>query len=265
MKKILMCPPNYYNVEYEINPWMDTKNKVDTTNALNVYRSLKEIYEKLGLTVWEIEPVKGLPDMVYTANVGYVEGNTFIKSNFKFDQRKKESKLAADFLKKKNYEIKTIPDEIIFEGEGDVIRSDNKYFLGWGKRTMPEAKEYLEKYTGKEFTLLELVDPFYYHLDTCFAPLSDEVVVINPASFTAEGLETIKKSFSSIIETNEKDNQVLACNFVTANNCVVIGKGISDELEKNIKDAGFEIRQIDMSEYMKGGGSVKCVTLEIYD
>lgn len=265
MKKILMCPPNYYDVEYEINPWMNVNNKVDTTNALATYGALKTAFEKNGLTVWEIEPEKGFPDMVYVTNSGYAEDKIFIKANFKHDQRKKESSFAADFFKEKGYEIKTLPSEVIFEGEGDLIRSESKYFLGFGKRTEKSAAEYLQNILNKPVTTLELVDPYYYHLDTCFAPLNDDTVVINPNSFTQESLAEVKRSFSNIIEANEKDNKVLACNLVVANNAVILGKGISDNLQEQIQVSGFKVVQVDMKEYMKGGGSVKCVSLEIYE
>jgi N-dimethylarginine dimethylaminohydrolase len=265
MKKILMCPPNYFDVEYEINPWMDRNNKVSRTAVLNTYRSVKETYEGFGLQVWEITPEKGLPDMVFTANIGYAEGNRFVKANLKHEERRKESKLAADFFKMKGFEILTVPEDIFFEGEGDIIRSDNKYFLGWGKRTDPKAKKYLDDYFQVEFTDLELVDPYYYHLDTCFAPLNDDIVVINRRSFTDEALKKIERSFPKIIDTNEQDNKVLACNLVVVGDNVVIGKGISPELSNKIKDEGFQVIEIDMTEYMKGGGSVKCITQEIFD
>jgi N-dimethylarginine dimethylaminohydrolase len=265
MKKILMCPPNYFDVEYEINPWMNKDNKVNRVAVLNTYSAVKSVYDAVGFPVYEIEQEKGLPDMVYTANIGYAEGNVFLRSNFKHPERRKEPKLAADFLKQNGFEIHTVPEEIFFEGEGDVIRSDKKYFMGHGKRTDPRAKKYLEETFKKEFIDLELIDPYYYHLDTCFAPLNDDVVVINRKSFTPEALGKIEKSFNKIIDTNDQDNKVLACNLVVAGNVVVLGKGISPELSENIKKEGFEVREIDMSEYMKGGESVKCITFEIFD
>src|SRR6185503_1242345 len=141
MKKILLCPPAHYDIEYVINPWMDTKNKVNSSKAEDAYTHLKQIYTDLGCEILEIAQKKGLPDMVYAANYGFPQSNLFIKSNYKYDERKDEAEAAKIYFKKLGFEIKELPQDIEFEGQGDLLVAGDKYLLGWVKRTDPEAKK----------------------------------------------------------------------------------------------------------------------------
>jgi len=264
MKKILLCPPIFYDIEYEINPWMRLENKVDRQKVKEEYAELKSVYKSLGAEVLEIDPVKGLPDMVYAANLGFPLGNKFALSNFRYPQRRKEADYAKIFFEKLGFKIVTLPDGVYFEGQGDLLTAGGKYFLGWGKRSSREAKEILSKELGIEFVDFELKDPYFYHLDMSLGPLDNETVLMKSESFTKEGVAKIKAEFKNVIETTEEDNKFMACNLVVINKTVVIGQGISDSLKKNIEKYGFTVKEVPMDEYRKGGGSIKCLTLEFY-
>jgi N-dimethylarginine dimethylaminohydrolase len=263
-KKILMCPPDYFEIEYSINPWMNPAIKVDKAEAFKQYNALKVEFQKAGGEIAELQPSRGLPDMIYTSNAGYAEGDVFVKANFKAHQRQHESIKAEDYFKENKYQIFEIPENIIFEGEGDLIRSKSKYFLGWGQRSDLIAKDYIEDIIGKEVLALELVDPYFYHLDTCFGPLNDNIVVLNENAFSEGSLIKIYEKFRTVITTNEQDNSVLASNLVVIGNNVILGKGISDDLRGEIRKHKFNVIETDMSEFLKGGGSVKCLALEIF-
>lgn len=259
-----MCSPLYFTIAYEINPWMHRENQVDQEKAIKQYDKLKKTYQTLGVEVIEIEPHISLPDMVYTANFGCMEGDMFIKSNFRYLQRRKESDLAARFLKKTlDCRISSIPDNIFFEGQGDLLKNHVRYFFGHGFRSQKEALPYLQDILPLPIIDLALTNPYFYHLDTCFAPLSQDAVIINPAAFPQESLKKIRQYFSFVIETDEKDNTHMACNLVVVGKTIVVGKGISKNLRKKCENIGFTVLEINMSEYLKGGGSIKCVSFEI--
>ena len=262
---LLLCPPKYYQIEYEINPWMDVKNKVIKSKAEEEFEKLVEIYKYLGIKVEQIAPQPGLPDMTYAANHGFVIDNLFIKSNFRFKQRRKEAQFAQEYFSKKNFKIKKLPENISFEGQGDLFFRDGKFFAGYGKRTDKEAVSFLENILGDELICLRVNNPYYYHLDTCFAPLGRGIAVINPASFSKEDIRKIKRNFKKVIETDTKDNKLLCCNLVSVDGAAVIGKGVSRELKKNISSLGWQVVEAEMDEFLKGGGSVKCLTLEYFN
>jgi N-dimethylarginine dimethylaminohydrolase len=264
MKKILLCPPAFYDIEYEINPWMHLKNKVNRRKVYEEYKNLKATYESLGVEVLEINPVKGLPDMVYAANLGFPLGNKFVLANFKYKQRRKEADYAKVFFQKLGFEIVDLPDKLYFEGQGDLLTVGGKFFLGWGKRSSKEMKDVLNDKVGIKCIDLELQDPYFYHLDMSLGPLDSKTALVRPGSFIKEGLSKLRKEFPNIIETTEKDDKFMACNLVVVGKTVIIAKGISAKLKSSIRKYGFKVVEIPMDEFRKGGGSIKCLTLEFY-
>ncbi len=262
---VLMCSPDHFGVVYRINPWMHPeKDQVNKQIALEQWQNLVDIYKSLGLEVQVIPQDPDLPDMVYAANFGFVLNNTFIKANFKYDERKEEAELSKKYFTKQGFEIYELPKEIFFEGQGDLLKMGQSYFFGWGKRSDPQAKKYLEEALGAEIIDLELVDPYYYHLDTCFAPLNETTVAINPLSFTKEGLEKINQHFPNVILMGKEDNAILACNLVVIGETVVTGQGITQKFKDDLAKYGFSTKEVPMDEFRKGGGSVKCLTLEYF-
>ena len=275
VKTVLVCPPTHYKVVYKINPWMDTKNPVTQARALAEFNALKRAYQKLGVTVHEIPQKEGLPDMVYAANFGFPfrlgKKNIFIPANFMHDERKKESALAEDYFKKKGFQIRRIAKDIIWEGQGDLLKAGDTYIVGWGKRSDKKAKGALAErleVREKDMIDLRLTSGHYYHVDTALAPLDENTVVINSKAFNRTGLRKIHNRFDRVIEASDQDNSVLACNLVVVEQnkkkTIVTGKGISQALKDQYRDHGFSVREIPMNEFRKGGGSVKCLTLEYY-
>lgn len=259
--KLLMCPPQFFRIEYEINPWMSVSNNADSMKVNEQYAFLKKTFLEIGVEIEEFVPDQRYPDMVYTANYAVIQDKKVVIANFKYEQRQGESVLADEYFRKHGYDVSRLPTNILFEGEGDFLRSGNRWFLGYGKRSMKEAGPLLEKVLEREVIPLELVDPFFYHLDTCFAPLSPDTVLVNPASFTAEGMKIIERSFTNIITTQPEDNKIMACNLICFNKTIVTGQGVGESLKGTLQKNGYSIREVPMSQYIKGGGSVKCCSL----
>ena len=263
MKKLLLCPPKFYDIRYEINPWMDKNNPINKQKSQQQYDKLKETYNTLGIKYFELPPEKDLPDQVFTTDIGHAEGKIFIRASFKYKERRKEADIAESFFKKKGYKIYALPQKVYFEG-GDFIKSGDKYFFGWGKRSSHDAIFYLEKALDAEIIPIELPDDYFYHLDTCFAPISDSIAVANLGALTKEGISTLKKHFPKIIPTNDQDNQMMACNLIAVDKNAILTQGISKDLKKNLTPYLDLIGTVPMGEYLKGGGSIHCVSFEIF-
>lgn len=265
MQKILLCPPTYFDIEYAINPWMHIDQKVNRTKVLEEYQNLKNKYTELGVEFDELKPTKSLSDQVYTTDIGLPIGKLFIKSNFKYGQRKPEATIGAEYFTAKKYAIYQIPPAISYEGEGDLIKNGDRYFMGWGQRTMYKAEEYLQIALQKEVIPLQLINPNFFHLDTCFAPLNSDVAIYYPKAFSEDARQTLKEYFKELIPIHKKDADVFACNLVILEKNIVIHKGLSADLKKIIESYDFTVHGLDMREYLKGGGSVKCVSLQIFE
>lgn len=242
---------------------MDTENPVDTDRAIEQYNTLTYAYRQLGIEYDELTPHADLPDQIYTTDLGHAENNIFIKASFKYPERQKEADIAEEYFRGKDFDIKTFGPDIFFEG-GDLLKSGNTYFFGHGKRSSKNALPILEEMLDADVIGISLPDERFYHLDTCFTPLSEQIALVNKEALTPEDLEILEKHFDRLIPTSNQDNQLLVCNMLVNEQDLVMGEGVSNELKDELISLGFRIITVPMSEYLKGGGSIHCVSLEIW-
>lgn len=256
-----MCPPQYFDVDYEINPWMNIKNKPDIKLAQKQWQDLHETYQTLNAKVNLVEQVKGQPDMVFTANAGLVYENKFIPSQFKFRERKGEEPHFIKWFKDNNYKIQRLSPAIDFEGEADRIFYGKKIIMGYGFRSSLAAHLEISKILNKQVISLELINPNFYHLDTCLAYFDyTDTIIYYPQAFSHESREKIKKEFKNIIEVSDDEAFKYACNSININNKVVINENCP-KVYSQLKKYNYNIHILNTSEFMKAGGSIKCMTL----
>ncbi|MGA5541169.1 dimethylargininase [Mycobacterium sp. NPDC051198] len=256
-----MTAPQYFTVEYAINPWMDTATPVDTALALSQWETLRRVYADLGHTVDLVTPRAGLPDMVYAANGGFLIGDTAVVARFAYPQRTGEADAYAEWMTAAGY--RTVFTDHVNEGQGDLLLVGSTLLAGYGFRTDPRAHAEIAAATGLEAISLELVDPRFYHLDTALAVLDDSTIAYHPPAFSAEARKRLTELFGDAIEVGSADAFVLGLNVVSDGRHVVMpaaATGFADQLRRT----GFEPIGVDLSELLKGGGSVKCCTLERY-
>jgi len=245
---------------------MHIDNAVDPDQARQQFDNLITTYATLGVPVRQIKPNKGLPDMVYTANFGFAQDGVFVPAQFKYAERQAESDYAIEFFKSEGFEIRPLPEGIVYEGEGDHLRTpDGRHFMGYGKRTDKQAAEHLAQLLAVEVIPLELINPYFYHLDTAFSPLTDDIALINPESFTSAGIKTLHDHFPTVIETNKQDNTAMAPNLLRVNQDLLMAEGISEELQNTLAELGFTIHTVATTEFLKGGGSIKCLSMQVYE
>lgn len=263
--KILMCKPDFYGIEYEINPWMHVEVQSDNTKAKLQWESLYHILKNdLKADVRLVEPQKNLPDMVFTANAAVMLEKKAVISRFKFPQRQGEEPFFKDWFEKNGYEAITLPDEISFEGAGDALFLNGILYSGYVPRTDISSHALVSKYLGVPVISLELVNPSFYHLDTCFCPLNGGFLIYYPEAFDSYALKVINSNVpeDKQIIVNAEEASYFTCNAVNIGNAVVTN--LTTERFKNLlKEKGFSHHQTDLSEFMKAGGAAKCLTLKI--
>jgi N-dimethylarginine dimethylaminohydrolase len=256
-----MTPPTFFAVEYAINPWMDTSTEVDTHVAMNQWEALRQTYKELGHTVELVEPVAGLPDMVYAANGGLLANGKAVVARFAYPQRAGESAAYAEWMARHGYH----PTETrhLNEGQGDLLVVGSIMLAGYGFRTELAAHAEVATVLGMPVVSLELIDPKFYHLDTALAVLDDTTIAYYAPAFSDEARTKLLELFPDAIEVADADADVLGLNVVSDGLNVVMPEaatGFADQL----REAGFRPIGVDLSELLKGGGSVKCCTLEVH-
>ena len=261
VRRYAMTAPAHFTVEYAINPWMDTSTPVDTALAVRQWEHLVDVYRSLGHTVELVAPVAGLPDMVYAANGGLVVGGKAVVARFAYPQRADEAIAYERWMTDSGFP--PVHTKHVNEGQGDLLVVGSTVLAGYGFRTDRAAHDEVAVAVGMPVVSLELVDPRFYHLDTALAVLDDTTIAYYPPAFSGEARATITELFPDAIEVASADAFVLGLNAVSDGRHVVLPAAATGFC-KQLVDAGFEPVGVDLSELLKGGGSVKCCTLEVY-
>lgn len=260
-KRVLMCPPTHFEVAYEINDWMHINDPVDPKLAASQWQKLRQTYADLGFEVEEIEPVKGLPDMVFTANGALViDGKVFLP-RFKYKERQGETPKFKAWFEQRGYDDIYMPKDNS-EGEGDALYAGGVIFAGFGFRSSRASHSEMANFFRKDVVSLRLVDPRFYHLDTAMCPIDDSTLMYYPPAFDRASREALEHHFSKRIVASEEDAAGFGLNGVSDGRNVVISaaaKGLIKELKKH----GYNPIGRDMTEFRKSGGAVKCCTLEL--
>ena len=265
MSRLLMCPPDYYGIEYEINPWMRISNQSNGDRARSQWKTLTRVLEnEVGAKLEFMDPVPGLPDLVFTANAGVLHDGKAVPSQFRHPERQREERHFIGWFTKKGYEVITLDPEIDFEGAGDLLGFPEFWIGGYRQRSDIRAYDRLSKIFQKEILPVELVDPRFYHLDTCFCPLSGGELLYFPPAFDAYGQTVL----TSRIEQDNRfavpsqEGERFACNAVCIDRHVVLPTGCPDTM-KWLGTQGYIPHPVELDEFLKAGGSAKCLPLTL--
>ena len=260
---LLMCPPDYYEVAYEINPWMSVRRQVNQKLAMKQWAHYYDLLtEQLNVKVELLKPVLGLPDLVFTANGGLVHKRVFIKGNFRHKERKGEEPHYESWFKKKGYIVKTIPKPFSFEGEGDALFMGQELYTGFHFRSDVEAHDSVSGLLRIPYFALELCDKRFYHLDTCFAPLNEETALTYLPAFETYAQLVLLENVRDLIKVSEKEALNFACNAVVLDKDIILPSGCP-KATKELEKRGFHVYPLDFSEFIKAGGAAKCLALKI--
>ncbi|MEI7473800.1 MAG: dimethylarginine dimethylaminohydrolase family protein [bacterium] len=263
-ERILMCPPTYFSIDYAINPWMSEETNSDLELTKKQWNNLKSTLESLGAEIVEMEPQPNLPDLVFTANAAVVYNKIAIISRFRFEERRPEEQFFADWFRNNGFIVSLLPEEICFEGAGDALFIGDTLFSGHAPRTDINSHAHIAKIFNINVLSLELVDKRFYHIDTCFCPLTDGYVIYFPGAFDEYGNKVIEANVppEKRIAVTEEEACKFSCNAVSLGKNVVMNK-TTDRLKKVLADKGFNTHEVDLSEFLKSGGSAKCLTLKV--
>ena len=264
--RFLMCPPKHYDVDYVINPWMEGNvHKSSRDRAVEQWDKLYHLLKEHA-TVDLVAPQKGVPDMVFTANAGLVLENTVVLSRFYHKERQGEEPFFQQWFEMEGFTVHTLPKDLPFEGAGDALfdREGRWLWAGYGFRSELDSHPLLAKWLDMEVLSLRLMDERFYHLDTCFCPLANGYLLYYPPAFDSYSNRLIEMRVPAEkrIVVSELDAVNFACNAVNIDHLVVMNKA-SDDLKLQLADAGFQILETPLTEFMKAGGAAKCLTLRV--
>lgn len=259
---ILMCPPDYYGIEYEINPWMSRSRQSDSTRSKEQWHDLHALLEKLGADVELMKPCDGLPDLVFTANAGLIMRDTVFLSRFRHEARQGETPIDDDWFSEHGFQTVAHPDQWSFEGAGDALFCGDTLFAGYLIRSDAGAMQWVGNEIGCRVIPLQLIDERYYHLDTCFCPLSATEAICYLPAFDEYAQSAMTEHIPHLIEVDDQEAARFCCNAVVLGRDVVLNTGCPN-LEAELKTRGYTPHSTELGEFIKAGGSAKCLTLRL--
>ena len=259
---ILMCPPDFYGIEYEINPWMSRSRASDEALAREQWHLLHAILVSLGVDVRLMTPIKGLPDLVFTANGGFMWRHTAFLPRFRHAARQGETAHDDRWFREQGFVTAEIPVGWDFEGAGDALFCGDTLYGGYIYRSDAAALQWLGSQLGCRVIPLQLVSPYYYHLDTCFCPLSPTEAIYYPPAFDEYAQQVLQEQVPTLIAVEQAEAERFACNAVVIGRNVVLNTGCP-QLESALRGRGYSTHATDLGEFIKAGGSAKCLTLRL--
>ena len=263
--RLLMCPPEHFDVTYEINAWMRVANGPDPERARAQWTALYTILrEEVGADVALVAPQPGLPDMVFTANAGLTKGDWFVPSRFRPVERQGEVAFFIQWMLENGFHLKPLTEQVAgaFEGEGDALFYGDTLLTGWGQRSDEAACRGVGELLGVPVLPLRLVDSRWYHLDTCLIPVSPELLAYYPPAFDVRANATIEALPGEKITLTEADALRFGGNAVVAGQQIVMNSGC-EALAGDLRARGYTVHATDLSEFIKSGGSAKCLVLAL--
>jgi N-dimethylarginine dimethylaminohydrolase len=264
---VLMCAPTHFTVSYRINPWMYPSKPTNTALAVQQWERLHAIYLDLGFDVHLVDPLEGLPDMVYAANGGFVLDGVAYGALFTHPERAAEGPAYMDWFGSAGFEVRE--PEFVNEGEGDFLLAGDMILAGSGFRSTPGSHGELADITGREVVTLELNNPHFYHLDTALAVLDQHpepgrpaTIAYLPSAFSDASLAVLRERFPDAIIATENDAAVLGLNsFSDGHNVIISSRAV--DFDRQLRERGYNPIGVDLSELLLGGGGVKCCTLQL--
>ncbi|MGC0381216.1 dimethylargininase [Streptomyces sp. SAI-129] len=268
-RRFLVCEPRHFAVQYAINPWMNTDRPVDVIRALDQWQALVDAYRAHGHTVDTVAPVPGLPDMVFAANCAVVVEGRVFGSLFHAPERRPESVPFETWFKTEGFEVHH--PESVCEGEGDLVPAGRFILAGTGFRTTRTAHREAQEFFGVPVISLTLVDPYFYHLDTALFVLDDGTgtnggsggnIAYYPGAFSPGSREVLERLYPDAVIATRKDAMAFGLNSVSDGRHVFIApeaRGLAERLD----GLGYVPVPVDLSEFHKAGGGIKCCTQEI--
>ncbi|MFI1928271.1 arginine deiminase-related protein [Streptomyces sp. NBC_00080] len=259
-RRFLVCEPRHFAVQYAINPWMRPDSPVDVDLAQEQWHGLVRAYRTHGHTVDTVEPAPGLPDMVFAANSAVVVAGRVFGSLFHAPERRPESVHYDTWFKAAGYDVHR--PESVCEGEGDLVWTGRYVLAGTGFRTTREAHREVQEFFGHPVISLTLVDPHFYHLDTALFVLDDDNISYYPEAFSSGSREVLARLYPDAVLATRDDAMVFGLNSVSDGRHVFIAPR-AEALASRLTERGYVPVPVDLSEFQKAGGGIKCCTQEI--
>jgi N-dimethylarginine dimethylaminohydrolase len=261
-RRYLMCPPTYFDVLYQINPWMHAEIVADRDRAQEQWDTLVGVLRAAGAEVEILPAVPGWPDLVFTANAGIVNGHQFVPARFRHPERQGEEPFDTAWFASRGYEIAELPSGVCQEGAGDALPFGSVLVAAYRFRSDATSHAYLSRLTGAAVRSIELVDERLYHLDLTLCPLDDRRAMIAPIGWDSYGVKVMEALVPEPLVLEADEVRAFCANSVVVGTTVVMAT-CPPRVGRQLERWGFDVAECPVDEFVKAGGGCRCLTLAL--
>jgi N-dimethylarginine dimethylaminohydrolase len=273
MTRFLMTDPRHFNVSYQINPWMqpDCWDAASADAAARGSSALRQAIVAAGGAVETVPAVEGLPDLVFPANAAVVLDGCVLLARFRHPERQGEERIfraAFQALQRRGLvrDILDLPLGVLQEGAGDCIWDGDRgfFWVGYGQRSTASSQKVIEQVFGQKTVALELASARFYHLDTCFCPLTGGKLLYYPPAFTPAALTAIHAHVApdDRIAATDEEAAAFCVNAVNIGTRVIMAKA-PQSLKQKLAAHGYQIEEVELAPFILSGGGAYCMTLRL--
>ena len=257
IKRVLVCRPTYFNVEYIINPRMQPYS-VNSKHAIKQWENLVKVLKTLKIKVEVIDQREDVPDMVFAADQGIIKNGAVLLANFRFSQRQKERVYYREWYRDNGFRLRSLSNVFPFEAS-DALAFDGMLFVGTNFRASTATCEELAQKLDMQVVPLQMVDPYFYQLSMAFLPINDKTAFYYPSAISKNSQELLKKLIPDLRVLSKQSAHAYAANSFVCDKDIIIAKNIPEDFHADLRDLGMKIHEVDVSEFNKAGGGIYCL------
>jgi N-dimethylarginine dimethylaminohydrolase len=269
-RRFLLCRPTHFTVAYEINPYMHVQVHPDPERALAEHAGLVTTLSSAGAEIEFLDPVAGLPDLVFTANAGVVDGDVFVPSRFRHPERQGETVHDVAWFADRGFRVTSLPGDEPFEGAGDVLPFGGGpgaahppvLVAGYRTRSSVGAQMQLGTLLGVPVRTVELADERFYHVDLVFCPVDERRALIAPQGLDRYGCRVLEELVPEPVWLTDDEATAFCANSVVVGGVIVM-PSCTPRLGRILEDAGLSVAVSPVGEFLKAGGGCRCLTLAL--
>lgn len=260
LQRVVLCPPQYMIIREVINVTQEhyAEENINTPRALKQHENLLKTFKEQGVHVDLLPVHKELPEQVFTRDIAFSYGEQVIVGSLQEKIRQGEEKVLVQWLEENHIPYSTMKSGSI--ECGDVIIDGNTIWVGQSYRTSKDATLELQELLPDVEIIPIPFEEDYLHLDCVFNLLSDKEGLVFPPAFEPEVLEKLTSRYD-LIEVSHREQFSLGTNVLSIGEKKVISLPQNKEVNQKLRDRGYKVIEVDISEIIKSGGSFRCITM----
>jgi N-dimethylarginine dimethylaminohydrolase len=268
LRRVILCPPTYFEIKTPINAtqakWFNMGRGPDPVKSLDQYETVKNALLNEEVEVWEISPSKNYTYQIFTRDVGVISHQGAFMGQFKFDPRKGELKPFSNMLNRNNVPVyHRFKDGAVFEGGDFIFINRNEAFVGVGDRTNEEGLRALNNRLPSMTLYPVHLPEGFLHLDVVLNLISPNIALAYLPAVSDESRSFLESKRFEIIDVYEEEQETMATNVLAIGDNKILSASCNKITNEKIRNKGFDVIEFDLSEIVKGGGGIRCMTLPV--